>query len=176
MDEPSTTASLPLCMLTSSTVSSMSISSTTSVLSDSFITSETSSATSTSDDTTSCPFEVSGSTFPFASISTTFSSAFTSSLSTVSVINGGSVVSDIFPDSSSNSSIGVSSKTVFSFSTTVSKCEKGLFMISLKEGSGVKEILVCPSILIRSPVLTFTLSRLLTPINLNVPNPLIFTY
>ena len=48
--------------------------------------------------------------------------------------------------SSSVSSIGVSSKTVFSFKTTVSKCAKGLFIVSLKFASGENETLVWPFI------------------------------
>ena len=78
--------------------------------------------------------------------------------------------------SSLSLSTGVSSKTVPSLSTTVSKCANGLLIISFRAGSGVNETLVWPCISKRSPVLTFTLSRLSTSISLKAPRPLIFTY
>ena len=68
-----------------------------------------------------------------------------------------------------------SSKSTPSFNTTVSNWEKGLLTSSFIRASGVKVILLCPSISTRSPVLTFTLSRSSTSIILNVPNPLTLT-
>ena len=134
--------------------------------------------------------EISPSSFCCSSASSsvaTFSVAITDSMSGEAGSEG---ISDIVSNSSatfcpietsSNSSspafpIGVSSKTVFSFKITVSKCPNGLFINSLSTESGVKETFVCPCISIRSPVLTSMLPRLSTPISLNVPNPFILTY
>ena len=69
----------------------------------------------------------------------------------------------------------ISSKSTPSFSTTVSNCENGLLTSSFMRASGVKVILLWPSIRTRSPVLTFTLSRSSTSMILNVPKPFILT-
>ena len=100
----------------------------------------------------------------------------------VSISSGvAAVTSSVFCPAFSSSSLslsstGVSSKTVLSLSTTVSKCENGLLMRSFRAGSGVNETLVCPCISKRSPVLTLTLSRLSTSISLKAPSPFTFTY
>ena len=77
--------------------------------------------------------------------------------------------------SSSAGSSGMSLKSTPSLRTTVSNCEKGRFTSSRMVASGVKVILFLPSITKRSPVCTFTLSRSLVSITLNVPKPLIFS-
>ena len=77
--------------------------------------------------------------------------------------------------SSSAGSSGMSLKSTPSLRTTVSNCEKGRFTSSRMAASGVKVILFLPSITKRSPVCTFTLSRSLVSITLNVPKPLIFS-
>ena len=70
---------------------------------------------------------------------------------------------------------GISSKSTPSLSTTVSNCENGLFTSSFITASGVKVILLCPSINTRSPVFTLILSRSSTLIILKVPKPFTFT-
>ena len=77
--------------------------------------------------------------------------------------------------SSSAGSSGMSLKSTPSLRTTVSNCENGRFTSSRMAASGVKVILFLPSITKRSPVCTFTLSRSLVSITLNVPKPLIFS-
>ena len=86
------------------------------------------------------------------------------------------VLISVSSSSSLSFSCRVSSSTVASFKTTVSKCENGLLIISFKAGSGVNDTFVCPCISNLSPVFTLTLSRLPTSISLKVPKPRIFTY
>ena len=87
-----------------------------------------------------------------------------------------SVCSSTISDCLSKSpSIGLSSNSTPSPTTTVSNSENGRFTNSFIELSGTNEILSRPSITIRSPVLTSTLSRELTLVTLKVPKPFILT-
>ena len=88
---------------------------------------------------------------------------------------GSSMTGTSFVGSSVAGSSTISLKSTPSLRTTVSNCEKGLFTSSFMAVSGVKVILFLPSITKRSPVCTFTLSRSLVSMILNVPKPLIFT-
>ena len=88
---------------------------------------------------------------------------------------GSSATGSSMMGSSSAGSSGMSLKSTPSLRTTVSNCEKGRFTSSRMAASGVKVILFLPSITKRSPVCTFTLSRSLVSITLNVPKPLIFS-
>ena len=76
---------------------------------------------------------------------------------------------------SSSISSSISEKSTPSLSTTVSNCTNGRLTRSRSKTSGVNEILLRPSMIIRSPVFTSTLARALTADTLKVPKPFIFT-
>ena len=68
-----------------------------------------------------------------------------------------------------------SSKATPALSTIVSNCENGRLTKSFIALSGVKVILSRPSITMRSPVFTSTLSRALMGVSLNAPRPFTLT-